>query len=40
MGENIHFNIDEVHEETNVNFDEIMSNFKTKCLMIMKEKIL
>lgn len=30
MGENIHFNIDEVHEETNVNFDEIMSNFENE----------
>lgn len=30
MGENIHFNIDEVHEETNVNYDEIMSNFENE----------
>lgn len=30
MGENIHFNIDELHEETNVNFDEIMSNFENE----------
>jgi Zn-dependent peptidase ImmA (M78 family) len=30
MGENIHFNIDEVHEETSVNFDEIMSNFENE----------
>ena len=28
MGENIHFNIDEVYEESNLNFDEIMSNFE------------
>ena len=32
MGENIHFNIDEVHEETNVNFDEIMCNFENGIL--------
>ena len=30
MGENIHFNLDEVHEETNVNVDEIMSNFENE----------
>jgi hypothetical protein len=30
MGENIHFNIDEVCEETNVNYDEIMSNFENE----------
>jgi hypothetical protein len=30
MGENIHFNIDEVHEETNVDFEEIMSNFENE----------
>ena len=28
MGDNIHFNIDEVHEETNVDFEEIMSSFE------------
>jgi hypothetical protein len=27
MGENIHFNIDEVCEETNVDYNEIMSKF-------------
>jgi hypothetical protein len=32
MGENIHFNIDEVHEESGVNFDEIMSNFENELL--------
>jgi len=32
MGENIHFNIDEVHEETNVNFHEMMSNFENETL--------
>ena len=32
MGENIHFNIDEVHEETNVNFHEMMSNFENEML--------
>lgn len=30
MGENIHFNIDEVHKESNVDFDEIMSNFENE----------
>jgi hypothetical protein len=29
MGENIHFNIDEVHEETNVDLNEIMSNIES-----------
>ena len=30
MGENIQFNIDEVSEETNVDFDEIMSSFENE----------
>jgi hypothetical protein len=32
MGENIHFNIDEVCKETNVDYDEIMSNFENDIL--------
>jgi Zn-dependent peptidase ImmA (M78 family) len=28
MGENINFNIDEVYEETNVDYNDIMSNFE------------
>ena len=28
MGENIHFNIDDVYQETNVDFEEIMNTFE------------
>ena len=32
MGENIYFNIDEVYEETNVDYNDIMSNFENELL--------